>query len=88
MTVERSRQLGRVLMALSGGGLVAFLLGLTRRSYLALAIPVAIGAGGLAGLGFWVGYTMATTRWENDDFSELEVVDEAEGAPSPEVVRE
>lgn len=72
-------------MAVSGGGLLAFLLGLARRSYLALAIPVAIGAGGLAGLGFWVGYTMATTRWENDDFSDLDVLGETEGAPSPEV---
>jgi hypothetical protein len=83
VTVERSRQLGRLLMALSGGGLLAFLLGVARRSYLALAIPVALGAGGLAGLGLWVGYTMATTRWENDDFSELELMDEAEGAQFP-----
>lgn len=59
-------------MAASGLGLACFLAGVVRRSYLVLAIPVAIVAGAAAGLGFWVGYTMATTRWEPDDFADLE----------------
>jgi hypothetical protein len=85
VTIERSRQLGRLLMAASGVSLAFFLAGIVRRSYLVLAVPVAILAGAAAGLTFWVGYTMATTRWEQDDFADLEVP-EAEGAPPPEAV--
>ncbi len=87
MTIERSRQLGRLLMAASGAGLVFFLAGVVRRSYLVLAVPIAVIAGAAAGLTFWVGYTMATTRWEPDDFADLEIP-EAEGAPPPESIDE
>jgi hypothetical protein len=85
VTIERSQQLGRLLMAISGVSLAFFLAGVVRRSYLVLAVPVAILAGGVAGLTFWVGYTMATTHWEQDDFANLEVP-EAEGAPPPESI--
>lgn len=85
MTIERSRQLGRLLMAASGVGLAFFLAGVVRRSYLVLAVPVAILAGAAAGLTFWVGYTMATTRWEPDDFADLEVP-EAEDTPPSESI--
>jgi len=85
VTIERSQQLGRLLMGASGLGLAFFLVGIVRRSYIVLAVPVAIIAGAAAGLTFWVGYTMATTRWEPDDFEDLEVP-EAEGAPPPESV--
>jgi hypothetical protein len=78
VTIERSQQLGRALMAASGLGLAFFLVGIVRRSYIVLAIPVAVLAGAAAGLTFWVGYTMATTRWEPDDLEDLEVP-EAEG---------
>jgi len=67
-------------MAASGLGLAFFLVGIVRRSYIVLAIPVAVIAGAAAGLTFWVGYTMATTRWEPDDFEDLEVP-EGEDAP-------
>ena len=77
MTVEQSRQLGVAVMAASGLSLVLTLLGTLRRSYLALAVPVTIGVGVVAGLGFWVGYTMAATRWDED-------VPAFEGAPPPE----
>ena len=71
-------------MAASAASLLLFLAGVARRSYLALAAPVAAGLAVVAGLGFWVGYTMATTRWD-EEFDELEV-DAAEGAPPPETV--
>jgi hypothetical protein len=87
MTIERSRQLGRLLMAASGVALALFLAGVVRRSYLALAIPLAIATGTAAGLLFWIGYTMATTRWETDEFADLDVP-EAEGAPPPDVLGE
>ncbi len=82
MNVDRSRNLGRALMAVSAASLLLFLAGAARRSYLALAVPVAAGLAIVAGLGFWVGYTMATTRWD-EEFDELEV-EAAEGAPPPE----
>ncbi len=74
-------------MAASGAGLLFFLAGVVRRSYLVLAVPIAVIAGAAAGLTFWVGYTMATTRWEPDDFADLEIP-EAEGAPPPESIDE
>ncbi len=67
MSVERSRQLGQALMGVSVLSLLIFLSGMTRRSYAAVAIPVAAGLGVIAALTFWVGYTMATTRWEDDE---------------------
>ena len=72
-------------MAASGLGLGFFLVGIVRRSYIVLAIPVAVLAGAAAGLTFWVGYTMATTRWEPDDFEDLEGGD-AEGGSPPESI--
>jgi hypothetical protein len=102
MTQERSRQLGQALMALSGLQLLVFLIAATRRSYLALAVPVGIALGLLSGLGFWVGYTMATTDWDHPaDFAsepfpppatqssppaDEPVVAAAEGAPPPETL--
>jgi xanthine/uracil/vitamin C permease (AzgA family) len=79
VSVEQSRQLGMAVMAASVLSLLLTLIGALRRSYLALAIPVTIGVGILAGLGFWVGYTMAATRWDEavHDF------EAAEGAPPP-----
>ncbi|MDP6605113.1 MAG: hypothetical protein QF664_02460 [Dehalococcoidia bacterium] len=66
MTVDQSRQLGQALM---GGALFAVLvvlIGIARRSYLAIALPVAAGLSVVAALAFWVGYTMATTEWEDE----------------------
>jgi hypothetical protein len=85
VTIERSQQLGRLLMGASGLGLAFFLVGIVRRSYIVLAVPVAILAGAAAGLTFWVGYTMATTRWEPDDFADLDE-SESEDAPPPESI--
>ena len=65
-TVERSRQLGRALMAASVLSLLLFLVGVTRRSYAALAIPLLAGLAVVSGLTFWVGYTMATTQWDEE----------------------
>ncbi len=95
MTQERTRQLGGALMALSAIQLLVFLIAATRRSYLAIAVPVGIGLGAISGLGFWVGYTMATTDWDHPaDFGSepfapppdaaASEVPAAEGAPPPE----
>ena len=83
MTVERSRLVGQAMMAASGLTLALFAIGALRRSYAALALPVAGGLALVSGLAFWVGYTMATTRWE-DEIEQFETA--AEGAPPPETV--
>ncbi len=76
MSVERSRQLGQALMGASALSLLLFLVGVMRRSYAALALPVLAGLAAVSGLAFWIGYTMATTHWEDDP-----EIAGAEGAP-------
>ncbi len=60
---ERARLLGRVLMAVSVLQLLLFLRGVKRHSYAALALPVLGVLTAISALAFWVGYTMATTRF-------------------------
>ena len=65
MTQQRSRLIGRALMALAGFQFVFFLLGAARRSYLVLAIPIGVTVGIVSGLLFWIGYTMSVKDWDN-----------------------
>ncbi len=53
-------------MALSVLQLLFFLVGAVRRSYLVLALPVALGVAVVSGLAYWVGYTLAHARWDDD----------------------
>ncbi len=64
MTQERSRQIGQAIMAAAGLQFLLYFIGATRRSYLAIAIPIGIVVAAVSGLAFWVGYTMATTDWD------------------------
>lgn len=65
MTQDQTRRLGRALMAVSVVQLALFVIGASRRSYVVLAVPVGVALAALAGLGFWVGYTMAHTNWDD-----------------------
>jgi len=67
VTPERSRQLGKALMALSVVQVLLFLVAAMRRSYAALAIPVFIGVAIVSGLGFWVGWTMSAAEWDAEE---------------------
>jgi hypothetical protein len=70
MTQDETRRAGQALMAGAGVAVVAFLVGAMRRSYAVLAIPVFAGIAAAAGMAFWVGYTMATTNWDDpEDFT-------------------
>lgn len=60
---DRSRRLGLVLMAGAILQLFVFLGAASRRSYAALALPVAA----LSALAFWLGYTMAYAEWDDED---------------------
>ncbi|MBX7111436.1 MAG: hypothetical protein K1X87_06260 [Dehalococcoidia bacterium] len=67
MTPERSRQVGKALMALSVVQVLLFLIATMRRSYAALAIPVFLGVTIVSGLGFWVGWTMSAADWDAEE---------------------
>jgi hypothetical protein len=59
-----SRQMGGLIIAGAAIQMLAFLYGMSRRSYLAVAIPVAVAMAGLAALAVWVGWTMMTVEAE------------------------
>ncbi len=63
---DRSRMLGRALMAGAVLQLLVFLIGLARRSYLVVALPVGVGLALVSALAFWVGYTMAFAQWDDE----------------------
>lgn len=73
----RSRELGIILMIGAAFQALFILVGMMRRSYFAVALPVATAVAIISALAFWVGWTMANTE---PDLAELE---EAEGVPLP-----
>ena len=66
MNPDQSRQAGQALMAFSVIQLLLFLVGVSRRSYAALALPVLGGLLAFSGLAFWVGWTLSATQWDED----------------------
>jgi len=69
MNQDESRRAGKALMGAAAAAVALFLLGAAKRSYAVLAIPVFVGIAAAAGMAFWVGYTMATTNWDDpEDF--------------------
>ena len=67
MDPERTRQLGQGLMALAVVQALLFLLGVARRSYAAIAIPMLILVAAISAIAFWVGWTMSVVRtWDED----------------------
>jgi hypothetical protein len=68
----RSRQMGMILMIVASVQALFMLIGLMRRSYLAIALPVVTAVGIISALAFWVGWTMANTE---PDLAELEETD-------------
>ena len=70
--MERSRQLGTIMMVVSAAQMLFMLIGVARRSYLAIALPVIAAVGLISALTFWVGWTMANTE---PDLAELESQD-------------
>jgi hypothetical protein len=59
--MDRSQTTGALIMAGAAFELLLFLIGLTRKSYLAIALPVTGAMAALSALAFWVGWTMLTT---------------------------
>jgi arginine exporter protein ArgO len=61
-------------MAVSGLQMFLFTIGVMRRSYLAIALPVIAAMAAVSGLLFWIGYTMMSM--ESSDIAELDLEDE------------
>jgi hypothetical protein len=70
--MERGRNTGLLLMVTAALELLVFAYGVARRSYLALALPVAAAMVAVTALTFWLGWTMLTMDdEETQDASEL-----------------
>jgi hypothetical protein len=65
--MQGSQRLGAIIMVATAFEAVLFLWALSRRSYLALALPVSILLGALNVLAFWIGWTMFTAAEEDDE---------------------
>ena len=67
--MERTRLTGALLMIAMVMQMLLFLVGMARRSYAALALPVAVILTVGSVLGFWVGWTLLAME---DDLTDLE----------------
>ncbi len=65
--MEGSQRLGTVIMLASVLEMVVFVWALSRRSYLALALPITIILGALNALAFWIGWTMFSATEEEEE---------------------
>jgi ABC-type transport system involved in cytochrome bd biosynthesis fused ATPase/permease subunit len=72
--MERSRQLGNILMAVAALQMLVMLIGAMRRSYLVIAVPVVVATAVISALTFWVGWTMANTDPELARLEEQDIV--------------
>jgi hypothetical protein len=77
--MERSQTIGTMLMAVSALQMLVFTLGMLRRSYLAVALPVLAAMSAVSGLLFWIGYTMVNME---PDLAELDMEEEEEPQPA------
>ena len=65
--MDRSQTTGALIMVGAAVELLLFVIGLFRKSYLAVAIPVMGAMAALSALAFWVGWTMLTTPADMQD---------------------
>ena len=77
--MERSQTIGTALMALAGLQMLVFTLGVLRKSYFAIALPVLAATTAISGLLFWVGYTMVNME---PDLAEVDMEEDEELQPA------
>ncbi len=65
--MEGSQRLGAMIMLGAIFEMVIFLWAVSRRSYLAVALPVTMVLGALNVLAFWIGWTMFTATEEEEE---------------------
>lgn len=81
--MEGSQRLGAIIMLASVLEMVVFLWALSRRSYLALALPITIILGALNALAFWIGWTMFTASEEEEEELEAALEEIPSAPPEP-----
>ena len=64
MGAERSHQAGMIICAASAFAAFVLVIGVLRRSYMALALPVTVGSLGALYIAFWIGRALVTTPIE------------------------
>ena len=74
---DRSQTMGAILMGVSALQMLIFTVGMLRRSYLAVALPVLSAMAAVSGLLSWVGYTMVSMEPE---LAELDMEEDVEAA--------
>jgi hypothetical protein len=70
---NRAQTTGKLLIAGAVLQMLLFLYGASKRSYLALALPVMAAMTAVTALTFWLGWTMLTMQPEEDEASEPHV---------------
>jgi len=70
--MERSRLIGAFIMLGAALEMVLFLWAVTRKSYIAVALPVTGALAAVSALAFWIGWTMFTAEAEAEEAFELE----------------
>jgi hypothetical protein len=68
--METSQRTGLIIMIVSAFQFVIFFWAMTRKSYLAVALPVASALAAVSALAFWIGWTMFTGEQEAIDSSD------------------
>ena len=81
--MEGSQRMGAIIMLAAAFEMVVFLWAISRRSYLAVALPVTLILGALNALAFWIGWTMFTASAEEEDELEAALEEASELSPLP-----
>ena len=81
--MEGSQRLGAIIMLASVLEMVLFLWAVSRRSYLAVALPVTFVLGALSALAFWIGWTMFTVTEEEEEELEAALEEVPSVPPQP-----
>ncbi len=76
--MEGSQRLGAIIMLAAMFEMVVFMWAVSRRSYLAVALPVTLLLGSLNALAFWIGWTMFTAAEEEEEELEATLEEVAE----------
>lgn len=69
--MQRSQLVGGAICAAVVVQVLALAIGILRKSYWAVALPVAAGAGAVSALAFWIGWTMLSTDVDAQPEEEL-----------------
>ncbi len=81
--MEVSQRLGAIIMLASVLEMVVFLWAVSRRSYLAVALPVTFVLGTINALAFWIGWTMFTATEEEEEELEAALEEVPSVPPQP-----